>query len=175
MRSFLVFLNEIMAVEFSIESNSEAETRAIARKLARYFHSGDVIILDGDLGAGKTYFVKGFSDGFHSIDLVSSPTFSIANFYGTTAVDILHIDLYRISTVEEFNDLGLQDYFNQSIVLVEWGKKFASFFEDYLLISFEIHERGNEGCRTLTFSYIGNKYKPIMGELKKTLKGKELC
>ena len=161
-----------MALEFSIASNSEKETRAIARIIARFFHPGDVIILDGDLGAGKTYFVKGFSDGLHSKDLVSSPTFSIANFYRTDSADILHIDLYRIAVVEEFNDLGLLDYFEQSVVLIEWGKKFADNFEKYYLISFKINE---DTTRTLTFTPQGDKYDPTMVELKKVLKGDELC
>ena len=161
-----------MALEFSIASNSEEKTRAIARRIARFFHPGDIIILDGELGAGKTYFVKGFYDGLHSKDLVSSPTFSIANFYKTNAADILHIDLYRIATVEEYYDLGLLDYFEQSVVLIEWGKKFADNFETYFLISFEIND---DTTRTLTFTPQGDKYDPTMIELKKVLKGDELC
>ena len=104
---------------------------------ALFFYPGDLIILDGDLGAGKTHFVKGFTEGYSSKDLVTSPTFSIANFYRTNKFDILHIDLYRISTVEEFKDLGLTDYFDQSIVLIEWGKKFEDYFDEYMLVSFE--------------------------------------
>ena len=190
-----------MAIEFSIESNSEEETCAIARKIARFFHPGDAIILDGDLGAGKTYFVKGFTAGLQSKDLVSSPTFSIANFYRTDTADILHIDLYRISFVEEFKDLGLLDYFEQSVVLIEWGKKFAEYFDAYFLISFEIND---DTSRTITFSHQDGradgtsaypemsdgtssypemsdgtseypKTSRTMAELKKILKGDALC
>jgi len=161
-----------MAIKISIESNSEEETLTIASQIAPIFHPGDVIILDGDLGAGKTYFVKGFTNGLHSTDLVSSPTFSIANFYRTDTADILHIDLYRISTVEEFNDLGLLDYFEQSVVLIEWGKKYAENFEAYILISLEIND---DTTRTLTFTNHGDKYEATMAELKKVLKGDESC
>jgi len=161
-----------MVKKFTIISNSEEDTRRAAQKIAQLFHSGDIIILDGDLGAGKTYFVKGFTDGLHSKDLVSSPTFSIANFYRTEVSDILHIDLYRISNIDEFNDLGLSDYFGQNIVLIEWGKKFAEYFAEYLLISFVIND---DNVRTLSFSSQGDRYGSMIDELKKVLKGDELC
>ena len=161
-----------MAEELKIISNSEEATRKVAQQVAQFFRSGDLIILDGDLGAGKTYFVKGFTDGLHSNDLVNSPTFSIANFYRTDTSEILHIDFYRISTAEEFNDLGLYDYFSQSIVLIEWGKKFANNFEDYFLVSFEIND---DNTRTLTFASHGDKYDSTVNKLGEILKGDELC
>jgi tRNA threonylcarbamoyladenosine biosynthesis protein TsaE len=161
-----------MAESFSIVSDSEESTCEIARKIALLFRPGDMIILDGDLGAGKTYFVKGFSAGLHAKDPVNSPTFSIANFYRTDQTDLLHIDLYRIETFDEFMDLGLFDYFNQTITLIEWGKKFAEYFEEYLLISFEIND---DSVRTLIFKSQGDKYQAKMNELKKLLKGEEIC
>jgi len=138
-----------MSKAFQITSKNQEETKNIARKTASLFHPGDLIILDGELGAGKTHFVKGFAEGYSSQDLVTSPTFSIANFYRTAGFDILHIDLYRISTIEEFKDLGLTDYFDQSIVLIEWGLKFANYFDEYVLVSFD-SKGDNE--RLITFS-----------------------
>ena len=161
-----------MAQGISIISKDEENTQAVARTIAPLFRSGDLIVLDGDLGAGKTYFVKGFAAGFQSQDPVNSPTFSIANFYRTTLSDILHIDLYRIATMDEFNDLGLVDYFNQSIVLIEWGKKFADYLDDHLLVSFIIE---NDNTRLITFEGIGERYGLLMDELKTTLKGGLLC
>ena len=162
-----------MAEFFSIIADSEDNTRSVAQKIAPLFRPGDMVILDGDLGAGKTCFVKGFTDGLHSKDAVTSPTFSIANFYRTNEQSgILHIDVYRISTVDQFNDLGLVDYFDQSIVLIEWGKKFNALFEDFLLISFQIID---DDKRVLTFEYRGDKYESIMNGLKNTLKGDALC
>jgi len=162
-----------MIKEFSLISDNEEKTWEIARKTAPFFHAGDVIILDGDLGAGKTCFVKGFTDGFHSKDIVTSPTFSIANFYRTNKLsDILHIDLYRIATINEFYDLGLIDYFDQSIVLIEWGKKYMDYFETCLVISFQIK---GDNSRVLKFEYQGSNNELIMNNLKKALKGDELC
>ncbi|MDR2691060.1 MAG: tRNA (adenosine(37)-N6)-threonylcarbamoyltransferase complex ATPase subunit type 1 TsaE, partial [Dysgonamonadaceae bacterium] len=140
--------------------------REIARKIAPLFHPGDLIIQDGGLGAGKTHFVKGFAEGFHSEDLVTSPTFSIANFYRTGRFDILHIDLYRIETIEAFNDLGLTDYFDQSVVCIEWGTKFAGYFDDYMLVSFE-SKGDNE--RLITFAGHSDKYNSITVSLKDRL------
>ncbi|MDR0768941.1 MAG: tRNA (adenosine(37)-N6)-threonylcarbamoyltransferase complex ATPase subunit type 1 TsaE [Dysgonamonadaceae bacterium] len=148
-----------MAKEIQILSKSEKDTIHIARTIAPLFHAGDLIVLSGDLGAGKTHFVKGFTEGYHSKDLVTSPTFSIANFYRTNQFDILHIDLYRITTIEEFLDLGLTDYFDQSVVLVEWGTKFADCFEDYMLISLA-SKKYNE--RLITFAGNGGKYESII-------------
>jgi len=175
-----------MVEVFSITSDSEDNTREVAKKIAPLFRPGDRIILDGDLGAGKTCFVKGFTEGLCSEDIVTSPTFSIANFYRTNEqCQILHIDIYRIATMDEFNDLGLTDYFEQSIVLVEWGKKFIDIFEDFMLVSFQIKD---DHQRVLTFEYQGDKYESIMNGIKnaskmhglqisasKTLKGDTLC
>ena len=145
----------------------------IARKIAPLFRAGDVIILDGDLGAGKTCFVKGFTEGIHSQDEVNSPTFSIANFYrAKTQLDILHIDLYRIETIDELNDLGLFDYFDQSVTLIEWGNKFPDIFESYLFISFQIND---DNIRVLRFECHGDNYTSIINEIQLLLKGDNIC
>jgi tRNA threonylcarbamoyladenosine biosynthesis protein TsaE len=155
-----------MSKTFQILSKSREDTQNIARKIAPYFHPGNLIILDGYLGAGKTHFVKGFTEAYHAEDPVTSPTFSIANFYRTEKFDILHIDLYRIPTIEEFNDLGLTDYFDQSVVLIEWGKKFADYFEEYMLVSIE-SKGDNE--RLIIFAGAGEKYDSIIDDLKNKL------
>jgi tRNA threonylcarbamoyladenosine biosynthesis protein TsaE len=161
-----------MAEEFSIISDSEENTCRMAQKIARLFCPGDLILLDGDLGAGKTYFVKGFSVGFQTGDPVNSPTFSIANFYRSELADLLHIDLYRIETFDEFLDLGLFDYFSQTVTLIEWGIKFADYFDEYLLVSIEIKD---DNTRQLTFKSRGDKYQSAIYELEKLLKGEEIC
>ncbi|MDR1414245.1 MAG: tRNA (adenosine(37)-N6)-threonylcarbamoyltransferase complex ATPase subunit type 1 TsaE [Odoribacteraceae bacterium] len=117
-------------------SNSQQETEQIAALVAPLIRLGETIILDGDLGTGKTHFVKGFAAALGSVDEVTSPTFSIANFYRANDCDILHVDLYRIETAEEFDDLGLDDYIPNMITLVEWGKKFADHLENFLTITF---------------------------------------
>ncbi|MDR0742999.1 MAG: tRNA (adenosine(37)-N6)-threonylcarbamoyltransferase complex ATPase subunit type 1 TsaE, partial [Tannerella sp.] len=151
-----------------ITLKNENETRNVAAKIAGNCHIGDVLILDGDLGAGKTHFTKWFVESLKGEDIVTSPTFSIANFYRTDAYNLLHIDLYRISTIRELVDLGLDDYFYQSVTLIEWGKKFISWFDEYILISLHIN---NDGSRLMTVSCKGEKYKSLMDLLNHEIKG----
>ncbi len=140
-----------------IISKSVEETKSIARKIAKSFNVGDLIILDGNMGAGKTHFVQGVLQAYEYSKKVISPTFNIANFYETKTVTVLHIDLYRIEDIEEFDDLGIIEYFDSSIVFMEWGKKIADNFDEYLLISIEIDEE-NENQRKINFTAKGDKY-----------------
>ncbi len=150
---------------FQIISNSVEETFAIAKKIASVFRGGDLIMLDGDMGAGKTHFVKGIANGFNYSEKVISPTFNIANFYVVNDLNILHIDLYRIDSVEEFDDLGITEYFDSSIVFMEWGMRIADSFDDYILISFDI-DKENENRRKINFSSKGSIYKDRIEQIK---------
>jgi tRNA threonylcarbamoyladenosine biosynthesis protein TsaE len=133
----------------------------MAKTIASCFSAGDVILLDGDLGTGKTYFVKGFAEGRGSHDVVTSPTFSLANFYSTPEIELLHMDLYRVESIDEFNDLGLTDFFPQTITIVEWGLKFESVFDEYFLVSLTYSEDKKE-MRGITFTFSGTRYNEIM-------------
>lgn len=155
-------------MEYHIVSKNENDTRQIAKAIAPFFETGDLILLDGSLAAGKTYFVKGFAEGLGSKDMVTSPTFSIANFYDCENLQILHIDLYRIETVDEFSDLGLSEYFQQTIALIEWGKKFVEYFDEHLLISFEYFEHEKD-VREITFSCKGDRFNHIISLISKKL------
>lgn len=161
-----------MTNEFQIVSKSEEDTMNIARTIAPLFNPGDLILLEGDLGLGKTHFVKGFAEGLSSKNTVTSPTFSLANFYKTERSDLLHIDLYRVSDIDEYNDLGLSDYFPQSIVMIEWGLKFADYMDEHILVSFMLKEN-NE--RLITFSSDISRYNTKINLIKEKLEGGELC
>ena len=151
-----------MVTPFEVISHSAEFTQRVAQNISCLFLPGDLILLDGDLGAGKTCFVQGFINGLHSTDPVTSPTFSIAHFYRTLHFEILHIDLYRISNMDEFNDLGLVDYFGQSIVLIEWGIKFATCFEEFFIISFKMNR---DNTRFISFSCRGDRYEKILDQI----------
>ncbi|MDR1222588.1 MAG: tRNA (adenosine(37)-N6)-threonylcarbamoyltransferase complex ATPase subunit type 1 TsaE [Tannerella sp.] len=157
-----------MSESFQVLVKNENETEVMAAKIAANCQAGDLLILDGDLGAGKTHFVKWFVESLHAKDRVTSPTFSIANFYRTDRCNVLHIDLYRISTVNEFIDLGLDDYFGRSITLIEWGEKFSSCFDEYLLISLHVNE---DNSRLITVSCKGEKYRSLTSRLTDETKG----
>ena len=114
-------------------THSPAETVALGRELAKSLSPPKLILLRGELGAGKTTLVKGIAEGFQaaSQDDVTSPTFTLVHEYCGPAVNIYHIDLYRVDTPHQLETLGLDDLFApNSVLLVEWGEKFARFVHD---------------------------------------------
>src|SRR5512135_2886933 len=114
-------------------THSAEETIQLGRHLARDLKPPQLVILRGDLGAGKTTLVKGIAEGFEaaSQDEVTSPTFTLVHEYRGPTVTVYHIDLYRIDTERELETLGIDDLFGaSSILLVEWGEKFARFLRE---------------------------------------------
>ena len=103
-------------------SRSIAETESIAGVLARYLVAGDIIVLTGELGGGKTAFVRGATRALGSDDLVTSPTFAIVQEYDAL-IKIVHIDCYRIDRVQELHDIGFSEMLDDgSIAFIEWGE-----------------------------------------------------
>jgi len=109
-------------------SRSPEETIAIGHRLVSLLEPGQMVVLRGDLGAGKTTLVKGIAEGFHSAlrENVTSPTFTLVHEYRGARVTLFHIDLYRIDTERELMTLGIDDLRSQpgNVVIVEWGEKF---------------------------------------------------
>jgi len=111
-------------------THSAEETVALGRELAAALKPGSMVLLHGDLGAGKTTLVKGIAEGFQAAqaDRVTSPTFTLIHEYRTPEITIYHIDLYRIDTQRELDTLALDDLMDgSSILLIEWGEKFERF------------------------------------------------
>ena len=103
-------------------SHSTEETENIACNLAMSLEAGRIITLDGDLGAGKTAFVRGLAKGLNVTDRISSPTFTIVNEYRSGRLPVFHFDVYRITSSEEMYDIGWEDYIVQdAIVVIEWS------------------------------------------------------
>lgn len=102
-------------------SHSAAETEAFAEKVGRQTAPGALIGLVGDLGAGKTQFVKGFARGLGVVDEVLSPTFTLVHVYSSGRVPLYHLDLYRLERTEQIIAAGLDQYFApEGIAIVEW-------------------------------------------------------
>jgi tRNA threonylcarbamoyladenosine biosynthesis protein TsaE len=117
-----------MAREYT--TYSPEETIALGRELASQLAPPKIVVLRGDLGAGKTTLVKGIAEGFQaaSHDDVTSPTFTLIHEYRGPSITVYHIDLYRIDTPRELDTLALDDLMTEnSILLIEWGEKFARF------------------------------------------------
>lgn len=114
-------------------THSPKETVALGRELAKSLAPPKLILLRGELGAGKTTLVKGIAEGFHaaSRDDVTSPTFTLVHEYCGPAVNVYHIDLYRVDTPHQLETLGLDDLIApNSVLLIEWGEKFARFVHE---------------------------------------------
>ena len=105
-------------------THSEQETAAVGRELGRTLASGSVVLLSGDLGAGKTAFVKGLAEGL-DIDAgdVSSPTFTLVQEYRGGRLTLFHVDLYRLTDPREIDDLGLEEIAAGGVLAIEWAEK----------------------------------------------------
>jgi len=109
----------------TITTDSEDETAAVGRELAATLSAGDVLLLFGDLGAGKTAFVRGLAEGLGvSRDEVSSPTFTLIQEYRGGRLPLFHVDLYRIEDPREFDELGLAEIAEDGVLAIEWADRY---------------------------------------------------
>jgi tRNA threonylcarbamoyladenosine biosynthesis protein TsaE len=134
-------------------THSAAETVALGRKLAAKLKPPRLVVLRGDLGAGKTTLVKGIAEGFEAAaeEQVTSPTFTLIHEYRGPKANVFHVDLYRVDTERELETLGLDDLFDErSIILIEWGEKFARFERER--DAEIVLERKGENDRKITFA-----------------------
>jgi tRNA threonylcarbamoyladenosine biosynthesis protein TsaE len=113
-----------MAYPYVRKSKSEDDTRLIASEFTFNLKNGLVVVLNGELGAGKTFFIKQVLQNFN-VTNANSPTFAIVNEYFGDKT-FYHFDFYRINKESELHDIGIEDYFNdeQSIIFIEWGNMF---------------------------------------------------
>ena len=118
-------------------SKSEQDTINFAKNYAKNLKAGDIIVLSGELGSGKTKFVQGVLENFNLQDEISSPTFTIVNEYNSDAVNIYHFDVYRLEDSDEFFAIGGEEYFSKGICLIEWGELIEDILpKPYTKISF---------------------------------------
>ena len=150
--------------EFSITCKGREETARVAAALAPLLRAGDAMLLKGALASGKTAFVQELVKALGSRNDVTSPTFTIAQFYPTPVATFLHIDAYRLSSVAEFRDLGLEDYVSESITAVEWGDVVEEDFVNALSIAFEFVP-GQDDWRKLTFAATAERWQPVWESL----------
>lgn len=121
----------------SFVCRSEKETMDLARKVGEVSSPGDIVCLKGELGAGKTHFVKGFVKAFGiSPDAVSSPTFSIIQEYNGS-LPVYHFDFYRLDSAQEALEIGTEEYFyGEGVSIIEWPERVVELLPDYVK---EIH------------------------------------
>jgi tRNA threonylcarbamoyladenosine biosynthesis protein TsaE len=117
-------------------TNSAAETRELGMRLAEKLQAGDVILLEGELGAGKSELARGIAKGLGVTETVTSPSFTILNVYESGRIPLYHFDWYRLESAEELFELGMDEYLGgDGIALVEWPERCPEAVpEDYLRI-----------------------------------------
>ena len=150
---------------FQFSSNSEIETRAFAKKLAKKLKKGDIVVLTGELGSGKTKFVEGFLSNFGLENEISSPTFTIVNEYDTPDFPIYHFDVYRLEDASEFYEIGGEEYFENGICIIEWGEIIQDAIpKDYIHIQFDRNDV-DDNTRILNITSYGEKYDELLNKL----------
>ena len=150
-----------MTVE--IITNHVADTMAVGRRLAALTRPGDVIALSGPLGAGKTAFVGGLAEGLGITDPVTSPSFVIMKRYDEGFIPLIHVDVYRLGSLAEFEDLGVVDESADGIAIIEWGNAVAPALpENVLAVTISV---GDNEERLLQFHPEGNWTSRPLSEL----------
>ena len=140
---------------YTFLSKNENTTIDFAKNFAPYLTNGDLIILSGDLGSGKTKFTQGILSYFGLEKEISSPTFTIVNEYETPNNTIYHLDVYRLNSIDEFYAIGGDEYFDNGICIVEWGELILDALPpNYIHITFE-RDLEHENERILHINIIG--------------------
>lgn len=146
-------------------SKNENDTIEFANNLASLLKNGDIIVLSGDLGSGKTKFTQGILKHFGLEDEISSPTFTIVNEYHKDETNIYHFDVYRLTDSDEFYAIGGDEYLNNGICIIEWGEIIEDILpNDYIKINFT-KDVENENYRTLELIGTGENSQSILNKL----------
>lgn len=125
------------------------DTEALGARLAASLRPGDVVVLAGGLGSGKTLLTKGIATGLGVEEAVVSPSFVLVREYRSGFIPVIHADVYRLGSLNEFEDLDIFDMAVDGVLIIEWGAAVESALpRDHLRIEFEV---GDDGTRTLRF------------------------
>ena len=153
-----------------LKSHSTEETMEFGASLAVHLMPGDIILLTGDLGAGKTTFTKGIAKGLSVEQTVTSPSFTIMNQYQGN-LPLYHFDLYRIDDPDEFLELGLEEFlFGEGISVIEWSEKLPELPSEFLKAALTLDSKELDN-RNLKLIPIGNRYKDLTTKFKNEIRG----
>lgn len=149
----------------TVKTFSPEETRHLGEKMADLLVAGDIICLNGDLGAGKTAFSQGVARGLRIEGPVTSPTFTLINEY-EGRLPLYHFDVYRLGGHEEMDDLGYEEYFyGQGVCMVEWAQLVEVVLPDERLDIILTRDGETEEGRLIQFFPRGNRYHKLVEEL----------
>lgn len=151
-------------------SRSPEQTRRVGMRLGAALRPGDVICLQGDLGAGKTTFVQGLAQGWGTLDAVSSPTFIIVNLYRRAdGAQLFHMDAYRLDSLSEAEELDMESMLAQGPLLIEWPERIQGLIPPNR-IWLEMEYLAEEH-RKMRFKSQGKRYDSLLDDLRQILFG----
>jgi tRNA threonylcarbamoyladenosine biosynthesis protein TsaE len=149
-------------MSLTLTSNSPAETRRIGERLARLLQPGDVVLLQGELGAGKTCLAQGIGRGLHVAEAVKSSSFVLVNEY-SGRLHVHHADLFRLNEPEEVAELGLEENAGEGLLLIEWPDRAPGEMPDeHLRIRFDVIDYKS---RRITLEPKGARYEELVRQM----------
>ena len=155
---------------FEFFSRSSEQTRRLGMRLGALLQPGDLICLQGELGAGKTTFVQGLAQGWGALDAVSSPTFVLVNAYRRPdSSQLFHFDAYRVDTLGEAEELDLDTYLSQGPLVIEWAERVAPLLPAERLWVWLDYE--SEEHRAMRFVANGKRYENYINHLRQIIYG----
>ncbi|MBV1926191.1 MAG: tRNA (adenosine(37)-N6)-threonylcarbamoyltransferase complex ATPase subunit type 1 TsaE [Rhodobacteraceae bacterium] len=150
----------------TVTLKSAEETTVLAARLGAVLHPGDCLLLDGPIGAGKTHFCRSLIQSVLQVpEDVPSPTFTLVQTYDTQIGELWHADLYRLSNLDEIEELGLTEAFDTAICLVEWSEKLGSLAPNHALKLGLRSDAEHEMMRHLTLEWTATRWSEILGQL----------
>ena len=156
-----------------LRASDLGDTHAIASAIAGVVRPRDLIVLVGEMGAGKTAFATGFAKalGVHGDDHVSSPTFSLMHSYTSGRIPLHHVDIYRLTSLAEVADLGIRELLDMGAVgLVEWGDVASEVLGDGLIVTL-VADEDDEDARVISVAVDGHVWDTRWDLLKNALRG----
>ena len=161
----------------SIYSYSSQETIDFAKRIAKFLKKGDVLGFFGDLGSGKTTFIKGLAEGLGLKTKINSPSFVVLKIYSLKnklpkhSLLFYHFDLYRLKSLKELEDIGYQDFiYNYGICVIEWADKAKTLLpEQYLKIKIQLEK---DDARAINLEGHGERYDNFISDIKAKIKPK---
>jgi tRNA threonylcarbamoyladenosine biosynthesis protein TsaE len=155
---------------FEFFSHSTEQTRRLGMRLGALIQPGDLICLQGDLGAGKTTLVQGVAQGWGTLDAVSSPTFVLVNVYRRSdGAQLSHFDAYRIESLAEAEELDFDALLDQGALFIEWPERVEPILPSERLWAWLEYE--TEEHRAMRFAAHGKRYEVLIEDLRKELYG----
>jgi tRNA threonylcarbamoyladenosine biosynthesis protein TsaE len=145
-------------MEFIIDSVEK--TIELGKQLGLYLNTGDIVCLNGDLGAGKTHFAKGIAKGLGIDDQITSPTFTIVNEYEEGRLKLYHFDVYRVNDPDEIINIGFDEYiFGKGVSIIEWSHYIEELIpEEHIRINIKKLPEIGDNFRNISINGFGSRY-----------------